>query len=59
MDSVEEIEMSFWPGFEAAAGVYLVGEVFNGNPSYVAPYQEYISGLLNYPAYVHHALPRC
>jgi hypothetical protein len=31
------------------AGVYIVGEVFNGNPTYVCPYQQYMSGVLNYP----------
>jgi alpha-amylase len=32
------------------AGVCVVGEVFNGDPSYVCPYQEFVSGVLNYPA---------
>jgi alpha-amylase len=31
------------------AGVYIVGEVFNGDPTYVCPYQQYMSGVLNYP----------
>jgi len=33
------------------AGVYLVGEVDNGDPAVVCPYSGYISGLLNYPAF--------
>ena len=35
------------------AGVYSVGEVFNGNPSYVAGYQGSVDALLNYPMYYH------
>ncbi len=30
-------------------GIHILGEVFNGHPTYVCPYQEYMSGLLNYP----------
>jgi len=30
----------------------MVGEVFNGNPSYVCPYQNNMSGVLNFPTYV-------
>lgn len=32
------------------AGVYVVGEVFNGDPNYVCPYQNDVSGVMNYPA---------
>lgn len=32
------------------AGVYIVGEIFNGDPTYVCPYQNYMNGVLNYPA---------
>jgi len=28
-----------------------MGEVFNGDPSFVGPYQECVSGLFNYPMY--------
>ncbi|KAJ9157608.1 Alpha-amylase A type-3 [Pleurostoma richardsiae] len=51
VDSAQQVETSFFPPFESAAGVYIVGEVFNGDPSYVTPFQQYMSGLLNYPAY--------
>ncbi|KAF4547884.1 Alpha-amylase A type-1/2-like protein [Elsinoe fawcettii] len=51
IDTAAHIEKSFYPGFESAAGVYAVGEVFNGDPSYTCPYQEVMSGVLNYPAY--------
>ncbi|WPJ58090.1 hypothetical protein SMAC4_08465 [Sordaria macrospora] len=51
IDSVKHVEKSFWPGFESAAGVYAIGEVFQGDPAYLAPYQSYISGLLDYASY--------
>jgi alpha-amylase len=51
VDSAKHVEKGFWPGFESAAGVFVTGEVFNGDPNYVAPFQGYMSGLLNYPAY--------
>jgi alpha-amylase len=28
-----------------------MGEVFNGNPAYVGDYQNYLTGLFNYPMY--------
>ena len=50
IDSSAEIEASFFQPFLSAAGVYGVGEVDNGDPKYVCPYQNYIDGVLNYPA---------
>ncbi|KAL0474191.1 alpha-amylase [Neurospora intermedia] len=51
IDSVKHVEKSFWPGFESAAGVFAIGEVFQGDPAYLAPYQSYISGVLDYASY--------
>ncbi|OLN88606.1 Alpha-amylase A type-3-like protein 1 [Colletotrichum chlorophyti] len=51
LDSAKHVEKSFWPAFEASAGVFAIGEVFHGDPVYVAPYQEVMSGVMNYPAY--------
>lgn len=51
IDTVKHVQESFWPGFNAAAGVYCVGEVFNGDPAYTCPYQNYLDGLLNYPLF--------
>ena len=31
--------------------MHILGEVFNGDPAYTCPYQQYMSGVLNYPAY--------
>lgn len=52
IDSAQQVDQAFWKPFLSAADVYAVGEVFNGNPDYTCPYQEYIPGFLNYPAYV-------
>uniref|UniRef100_L2G7U0 alpha-amylase n=1 Tax=Colletotrichum fructicola (strain Nara gc5) TaxID=1213859 RepID=L2G7U0_COLFN len=51
LDSAKHVEKSFWSGFETAAGVFSIGEVFHGDPKYVAPYQDYMGGVMNYPAY--------
>ncbi|KAI0905526.1 alpha-amylase [Ustulina deusta] len=51
MDTVKHVEKDFWPGFGAAAGCYLVGEVFDGDPSVFPDWLNYISGTINYPAY--------
>ena len=51
IDTVRNVNGDFWPGFVSAAGVYAVGEVFDGDPSYTCPWQSYVPGLLNYPAY--------
>lgn len=51
LDSAMEVDYAFTPSFEDASGVYLIGEVFNGDPAVVTPYQQYMSGLMNYPAY--------
>lgn len=53
IDSVQQVNNNFWPSFQAAAGgLHVLGEVFNGDPSYVCPYQSSITGLLNFPAFV-------
>jgi alpha-amylase len=30
--------------------MHILGEVYNGDPAYVCPYQNYLSGVLTYPA---------
>jgi alpha-amylase len=49
-----EVQKDFWAGFESAAGVYCVGEVDNGDPALVCPYQKVLDGVLDYPMYVKH-----
>jgi alpha-amylase len=51
VDTIPEVKREFWDEFTAAAGCYLVGEVFNGDMDYVASYQPHLPGLLNYPMY--------
>ena len=49
LDTVKHVEKDFWSGFTNAAGVFTIGEVFNGDPAYVGPYQGYVNSLVNYP----------
>ncbi|EED21030.1 alpha-amylase, putative [Talaromyces stipitatus ATCC 10500] len=51
IDSAAHIQEDFFPDFEDSAGVYCIGEVDDGDPAYVCPYQNYLSGVLNYPIY--------
>ncbi|CZR53768.1 related to alpha-amylase A precursor [Phialocephala subalpina] len=51
VDSAQQVDQAFFPPFQSAAGVHILGEVFNGDPAYVCPYQNYMSGVLNYPQY--------
>eukprot|EP00755_Sulcionema_specki_P024869 Sspe_Gene.15400::Locus_5356_Transcript_1_1_Confidence_1.000_Length_1450::g.15400::m.15400/K01176/AMY, amyA, malS; alpha-amylase len=51
IDTVPEVEQQFWSEYGEASGVYQLGEVFNGDPSYVGPYQKYLTGVFNYPMY--------
>ncbi|TWU74219.1 hypothetical protein ED733_003265 [Metarhizium rileyi] len=51
IDTVKHVEHDYWTGFTSAAAVYTVGEVWNGDPVYVARYADSMSGLLNYPVY--------
>ena len=41
----------FLDEFTKSAGVFSIGEVFNGNPDYVADYQNHLDSVLNYPLY--------
>uniref|UniRef100_UPI001262AC45 Alpha-amylase n=1 Tax=Rhizomucor pusillus TaxID=4840 RepID=UPI001262AC45 len=51
IDTVKHIRKDFWTGYAEAAGVFATGEVFNGDPAYVGPYQKYLPSLINYPMY--------
>lgn len=51
IDTAKHVNTGFWQTFLQAAGVYAVGEVLNGDPKYVCPYQSYMPGILNYPTY--------
>lgn len=51
IDTVKHVEKDFWTGFTSAAGVFTIGEVYNGDPAYVGPYQGYVNSLVNFPMY--------
>lgn len=51
VDTVCEVHPDFWSDWNEAAGMYCLGEVFNGDINYVAPYQNYMDGILSYPLY--------
>lgn len=51
IDTIPEVPKDFWSEFGEASGVFQMGECFNGDPAYVGPYQEDLTGLFNYPMY--------
>lgn len=51
IDTIPEVEHSFWQEFSKSAGVFTLGEVFDGRKNYVAGYQGDIDATLNYPLY--------
>ena len=48
---VSQVHPDFWSEYSSSAGVYSVGEVFNGNPQYTSQYQGPLDATLNYPMY--------
>ena len=48
LDTVIYVNKGFWSGFEREAGVWMVGEVFNDDPSYDCSYQNYVPGVMNF-----------
>ena len=51
IDTIPEVPANFWSEYGAASGVFQMGECFNGDPAYVGPYQNVLTGLFNYPMY--------
>ncbi|CAK4034486.1 carbohydrate-binding module family 20 [Lecanosticta acicola] len=52
IDTAYQIDTAFWSGFQAAAGgIHTIGEVWVSDPNVMCPYQNYLHGTLNYPAY--------
>lgn len=51
IDTVKHVEKDFWSAFSAAAGVYTIGEVWDGDPAYLSGYADSMDGLLNYAVY--------
>ncbi|QKX63894.1 uncharacterized protein TRUGW13939_11066 [Talaromyces rugulosus] len=48
IDTVKHVEKEFWPDFSSAAGVYTIGEVWDGDPNYLAGYSSALDAVLNY-----------
>lgn len=51
LDSAIEVNPSFWQGFGDVAGVYFVGETYNGGVDYVCGFQNVMPGVMDYPTY--------
>ncbi|KEQ76988.1 putative alpha-amylase [Aureobasidium namibiae CBS 147.97] len=51
IDSAAEVSKDSLAAFESASEIYAIGEVFNNNADYVCAYQDYLSGVMNYPMY--------
>lgn len=51
IDTIPEVPKDFWSEYTAAAGVFQMGEVFNGDIGFVADYQNHVEGLFNYPMF--------
>jgi len=51
IDTVPEVPKTFWTQFTQAAGVFSIGEVFDGRIDYVAGYQGPVNSVLSYPLY--------
>ena len=51
IDTIPHVSKDFWKEYGDAAGVFQVGEAFNGDSGYVGPYQDYVNSLFNYPMF--------
>ena len=51
IDTIPEVPKDFWAEYGQSAGVFQMGECFNGDPAYVGPYQGSLTGLFNYPMF--------
>ena len=51
IDTIMEVPKWFWDKFRQSAGVFQIGEAFNGDTGYVADYQNHLDSVFNYPLY--------
>lgn len=49
--TAKHIRKDFWPGFNSAAGIFCMGEVYDGGVAFNAPYQNVLDSVLDYPTY--------
>ena len=51
IDTIMEVPKWFWDKFREAAGVFQIGEAFDGRLDFVADYQRHLDSVFNYPLY--------
>ncbi|KAL3461602.1 glycoside hydrolase superfamily [Aspergillus heterothallicus] len=51
IDATKHMNDAYLTSFSEAAGVFTIGEVYTESTDAVCKYQEFVSGLLNYPMY--------
>eukprot|EP01129_Flabellula_baltica_P013033 TRINITY_DN5987_c0_g1_i2.p1 TRINITY_DN5987_c0_g1~~TRINITY_DN5987_c0_g1_i2.p1 ORF type:complete len:404 (+),score=64.47 TRINITY_DN5987_c0_g1_i2:283-1494(+) len=51
IDTIPEIKPDFWSGYAKSAGVFQIGEAYNGNTNFVASYQDVIDSVFSYPMF--------
>lgn len=51
LDTVPEVPKDFWSEFSQSAGVFTIGEIFDGRKDFIANYLCCIDSALNYPLY--------
>jgi alpha-amylase len=51
VDTVKHVPITFWVDYAAAAGVFTIGEVLDGDVQHVAPYAHALDATLDYPLY--------
>ena len=51
IDTIMEVPKWFWDKFRSSAGVFQIGEAFNGDIGYVSDYQHHLDSVFNYPLY--------
>ena len=51
IDTIMEVPKWFWDKFRVSAGVFQIGEAFNGDIGYVSDYQNHLDSVFNYPLY--------
>jgi len=52
MDTVRHVRQGFWDAFTQSSGVFSIGEVADGNPSFVGSYQgSHMDSTLGFPLF--------
>ncbi|PSK58668.1 Alpha-amylase A type-3 [Elsinoe australis] len=53
LDTALQVNPTFWSPFHSSAGIFMTGELYNGDPTYVCPYQSatLLPSILNFPSY--------